>query len=167
MRCQHSTVAHRIISKKMVHGPKKIENHWFMTTFNLSWAKHAPQINQKKQLDNEQYDSHKSLHCQCLHQNFISTPTQCNFIRLSSNSSTKPSKSIFQFVPFQLKLWKYSIAALTFTITGHGLFEKRFHYFHFWKNYLAWSAGDWKSYSSYGSNNWTSINNQTHLYKEL
>jgi len=34
----------------MVHGPKKIENHWFMTI--LSWAKRAPpQINQKKQLD--------------------------------------------------------------------------------------------------------------------
>jgi len=33
----------------MVHGPKNIANHWFMTI--LLQAKHAPpQINQKKQL---------------------------------------------------------------------------------------------------------------------
>jgi len=31
MKFQHSKVAHRILLKKMVHGPKKIGDHWFMT----------------------------------------------------------------------------------------------------------------------------------------
>jgi len=48
----------------------------------------------------------------------------------------------FSSYPFN---WKYSIA--TQSSTGHGISEKCLHYFHFWKNYLAWSAGHRKSYS--------------------
>jgi len=60
-----------------------------------------------RQTDNEQYVSHTNHRLRQNHhlrQNFIST--QCNLILSCQllNSSTKPSKLIFQLVLFQLKV---------------------------------------------------------------